>query len=294
MLRPSSPSLPLIACLFVAGCAVVPRPNLQLTDGRMAAHVVRLPYDAGRPETRKVYHHVLGPHGQLLTKGAGGKFGHHRGLFVGWNQTRWRGQTLDFWHMNGGESQQFAGYARPASLGMRNDAQVSRITWLAPDGTVVLRELRGLEVVAEGEHFFTLHLRVRLSAPNGDVELRGDPQHAGQQFRALQRFAEDASEPVRYRRATTAKPQGNDVWTDCEWIAAVLPLPEQPVTVLRVEGAANPGDAIWSTRGYGRFGAMRDADVTATRPLQLDQYYVIASGERDDDWCFAQSEFWRN
>ena len=55
-------------------------------------------------ETYKVYHHVFGPKsGRQITKGAGGKYTHHRGVFVGWNKTSFGdGKQYDFWHCKNG------------------------------------------------------------------------------------------------------------------------------------------------------------------------------------------------
>ena len=56
-------------------------------------------------------------------------FEHHRGLFTGWNQTKFDGKTYDFWHLNKGESQRFRGHGTPNFLQMGKDAQVSLIDW---------------------------------------------------------------------------------------------------------------------------------------------------------------------
>jgi hypothetical protein len=270
---------------------------VKLPDGRTAARLVQPEWDPEHAAaTCKVYHHVFAPDGRQLTKGDGGQFPHHRGLFVGWSKTRWREHTLEFWHMIHGESQRCRGFVEPAALGLPDGAQAIAIDWCAPDGDVVLHELRGLDVVAADDDHIVLHLAIDLRAPNGDVVLDGDPQHAGQQFRALQQFADDGHEPVRYVRPAEAAARGNDVWTGCGWTAAVLPLSgggeNEPVTVLRIEAPTNPGTPTWSTRPYGRFGATRTATVTASQPLRLDQYYVVARGERDAPWCAEQVRRW--
>ena len=52
------------------------------------------PFDPDRFEyTYKVYTHLYDPETDLLlTKGPGGKFTHHRGLFIGWKQTTVEGE----------------------------------------------------------------------------------------------------------------------------------------------------------------------------------------------------------
>src|SRR5690606_18885148 len=60
-----------------------------------------------RDETYKVYHHVYDPSGRrFVTKGTGGLFPHHRGVFFGFNEISYDGKRADVWHCRNGESQQ--------------------------------------------------------------------------------------------------------------------------------------------------------------------------------------------
>jgi len=263
-------------------------------EQKVAAHLFQKTWDAKDPRpTCKVFHQVYSLDGTLLTKGLGGEFEHHRGLFVGWNRTKHDGKLYDFWHLHKGESQRYQGPTSPELLNMGKHAQVSTIDWSAPDEQRIIRELRGLEVVRHNDDHYVLHMRVQCSTDALDVELGGDPQHAGQQFRAPQQFAEKGQTPVTYLRPDGAKEHGNDVWTDCDWIAGVMALPKATFTVLRIEGPANPGKTTWSTRPYGRFGATRTVTVTKEKPMRIDQFYVIANGERDVAWCHEQATKWR-
>lgn len=281
--------------------AAKPPTELDVTYGegtrahdRVAARLIQQKWDPSDPRpTCKVFHQVFAPDGTLLTKGLGGQFEHHRGLFVGWNRTLCNGKSFDFWHCNKGERQTFGGIVSPMLLSMGERAQVSFLHWVAPDGEAIVHELRGLEVVHHEEHQYVLHMRVQCRALAGDVQLSGDPQHAGQQFRALQQFAEKDAWPVLYLRPEGAKKHGNDVWTKCDWIAAVLRLPKETYTVLRIESPHNPGQTTWSTRPYGRFGATRAVKVAKNEAMRIDQIYVIAKGARDDRWCADQAVKWR-
>lgn len=266
------------------------------TDGQLkvAARLIQQKWDPSDPRpTCKVFHQVYAPDGTLLTKGLGGQFEHHRGLFVGWNRTLCNGKSFDFWHCNRGERQTFGGTVSPSLLSMGKRAQVAFLHWVAPDGEAVIHELRGLEVVAHEEQQYVLHMRVQCRALAGDVQLTGDPQHAGQQFRALQQFAEKGAKPVLYLRPPGAKKHGNDVWTKCDWIAGVLRLPVATYTVLRIESPHNPGKTKWSTRPYGRFGATRKVKILKGEAMRIDQIYVIANGARDGKWCADQAAKWR-
>lgn len=269
---------------LLAACAsTTPAPApLRAHDGQALAEFVHPTYDAAaHAATCKPWHRIHAPDGRLLTKDLGGEFEHHRGLFVGWNQVRWRGQRLDFWHCRAGETQRCVDVAPGPDGG-----QVAHIDWRTGNGELVLRERRTLRLWLRTDDAYGLELAHEFTAEL-DVVLAGDPQHAGQQFRALQAFAEPGAPPVRYLRAAGAEPHGDDVWTGCAWIAALLPLPAGPVTVLRIEGGGNPQPATWSTRAYGRFGATFTTAIAAGGTLRVASHYVIANGARTEAWCAA-------
>ncbi|MFK7742736.1 MAG: DUF6807 family protein [Planctomycetota bacterium] len=287
-------------------------------DGKVAARLVARDWDPAKPRaTCKLYHHIYAPDGRLLTKGEGGQFEHHRGLFVGWNQTKWtrasgahrqeEGLQADFWHMRDGARQSLVGHRPPAQLGLGDGGQHAEILWHVDSPTGDKRavtEHRGLEVVEESADHHVLRMIVRLAPaePDTKVVLQGDPQHAGQQFRALQQFAEKGAEPARYLRSDGATDKGNDVWLQCTWIAAILPLADGAVTVLRIETPpkSKMPPPTWSTRPYGRFGATRKLTLpTHTEDERkaggkiaattLEYFYVIALGEQTAAWCQAHA-----
>jgi hypothetical protein len=270
--------------------APAPRdPNDLVLATRRVATLVAAPYDRDQHRaTFKIFHHLYAGDGTLLTKGLGGEFEHHRGLFLGWNQLRHGGQQYDFWHGHRGEHQTLSGFTSASNT------QSLEIAWRGADGGIVLREERHLsagwlELFARSpDPSPVLQIDAMLHAVDGAVTLAGDPQHSGQQFRALDRFAAAGGPKVRYLRPPAAKGHDNDVWTDCEWIAAVLPLPTGEVTVLRVELPGNP-PATWSTRDYGRFGATWSCTVEPGQPLRLRVAYVVADGAMDAAWCERSS-----
>src|SRR5207237_3640 len=55
-----------------------------------------------REETFKVFHHVYDPSGKfLVTKGPGGLYTHHRGIFYGFRKCTYGKDTVDVWHCKG-------------------------------------------------------------------------------------------------------------------------------------------------------------------------------------------------
>ncbi|MCA8975272.1 MAG: PmoA family protein [Planctomycetes bacterium] len=288
--------LPVCVLLFagIASSQDTPKPDpdeVRTEDGLLVARIARTPHDAdNHRDTSKVFHHVFAPDGRLLTKGTGGEFDHHRGLFIGWNQTGWHGKRFDFWHCNHGESLRFVGWTPAAEHHFGKGWQVADIDWCIEDGTVAATERRALRARRIAADVTAIDLAVRLRPCGSELQLAGDPQHAGQQFRALQQFAEKDAPKAAYLRPESAIAHDNDVWTDCAWIAQVLPFEAGAVTVLRLEGPENPKPTTWSTRAYGRFGATFTHTITAGDMLDASWTYVLALGERDAAWCARTAE----
>lgn len=282
-LRRSSPLLALLA-----SCAAPDLATLRRADGRLVAQLVHPDFVANAAAaTCKPWHELIADDGRVLTKGLGGTFPHHRGLFAGWNQVRRGSERFDFWHCNRGESQRVRTLTQTLVAG--HPRQTTTIDWCAANGDVVVHEQRTVELHEGADGTCTLQVELQLRAADGEVQLGGDPQHAGCQFRAVQAFADEGAPKVRYLRPTGARGSADDVWTDCPWIAAVLPFPDgAPVTVLRIEAGDNP-PAVWSTRPYGRFGAMWSTTLRAEAPTTLRCAWVIASGDHDAAWCAAKA-----
>jgi len=278
--------------LFLAGCSSTP--SYHGYEVWLRGHVA-LRYEAAwdparHDDTDKVFHHVFAPDGELLTKGTGGEFPHHRGLFVAFNRVTANGKTWDFWHCGKGESQRHLAFVEPRTLGLAGDDwRASRIAWLAGDGTVVAEELRALRVSDGGSETTVIDLVSELRAVAGPLRLAADPQHSGCQFRALQAFAPEGAPKVRYLLGPGSKAEGDDVYSGCDWVAAILPMPSGPVTVLHIDAATNPRPNRYSARPYGRFGSTFTAELQPDRPLRLSYRLVVALGEMNARWCALQA-----
>jgi len=77
-----------------------------LVDGKVVAAYLTA-NDVSTParanETYKPYLRVVDPvDGQAITKGPGGTYTHHRGIFFGWMRVGLEGQKLDLWSMGSG------------------------------------------------------------------------------------------------------------------------------------------------------------------------------------------------
>lgn len=276
--------------LAITACHAVP-PSTATADDVLAAtrralHYQHAPYDPANPRaTCKVWHDAFAPDGRQISKGLGGEFEHHRGLFVGWNQVQCGERRFDFWHCNRGESQRHVTFVPPAELGLDGDWQVAEVAWCDAEGRAIVNERRALHARAIDAATTAIEVVLELRTADQAVQLGGDPQHSGHQFRADNVFAAKDAAKVRYLRPPSAQAMPDDVWTGCDWIAAVLPFADGPVTVVRVEAAGNPGPVRWSTRDYGRFGATFAARLEPGRPLRLGYTYLVAVGELDGDAC---------
>lgn len=276
-------------CSALAACTSAPVSTHGAEDlllgSQLAARYMHAAYDPARVRaTCKVWHELYAPDGRVITKGLGGEFEHHRGLFFGFNQTKVEAKSFDFWHCNKGEAQRHMAFASPSQLGVDDSWQVAQIDWTSPDGAAVVHELRGLSAKTIDARTWRFDFVSELRCDRA-VSLSGDPQHSGCQFRALAQFAEKGGPKVRYVRPAGVIAHDNDVWTHCDWIAAILPLEGEPVTVLRVELPGNPSGAQWSTRDYGRFGATFSHTLQPNMPLRVAYSYVVALGALDENRC---------
>src|SRR6056297_969283 len=76
-----------------------------LQDGQLVGrymYALDLSNRDARHDTYKPYLHLFDPTGERpITKGAGGRFTHHRGIFRGWSKLNLDGKSYDTWHMKG-------------------------------------------------------------------------------------------------------------------------------------------------------------------------------------------------
>ena len=262
--------------------------------------------DEKRSETFKPYHHVFSPDGKtLLTKGPGGLFPHHRGLFYGFNKiTYGDGKKCDIWHCTDKTFQSHEEIIEEQADG-DSASQVVAIDWHGKDGEVFAHERREIDVTraehdgVEGWQIdFSSHLETADGKP---IRLDGDPQHAGFQFRATQRVPDETADQTYYVRTDgIGKPGDYRNWGDkansptddkeCEnrpWNALSFVVDKQRYTVLYLDSTENPKPARYSERNYGRFGSYFATDVTKDAPLDVKYRIWVQPGEMTVEECEA-------
>ena len=129
--------------------------------------------DAKTFDTAKVFAHVLADDGETtLTKGAGGKFPHHRGIFIGWNKLKQGGKSHDLWHVRNTVQKHREFEATEAA---NTGASITAlIDWIGIEGEPVLEEKRTYKVISEDDAHTVIDFTSTLTANHGDVELNGD------------------------------------------------------------------------------------------------------------------------
>ena len=237
-----------------------------------------------RDETYKPFHHLYGFHDDgFITKGPGGQYTHHRGLYVGWNKTKVAGgKEYDFWHCPDGVAQRFTGYDQSGeTTGPVFAREVSKTDWAAPDGKAVVRDTRAFMTwrPAEGQTLIDVTIRLE-NAAGAPITLGGDPQHAGFQFRAAE---EVQSTKTKYVRPPSARSEGDDVWTDCAWVAGLFKIKGRPYAVVHMNGPQNPGPVVYSTRDYGRFGPFFTGELKPDEPITLRYRVLVLDADRHKD-----------
>lgn len=233
--------------------------------------------------TKKPFHHLFDPERNLLiTKGVGGLYPHHRGIYYGYNKIVADGSEFDVWHAHNGERTEHAGIIEETE-GPVFGGHVVNIDWKNSEGELVLEEERGMRVTRQSEISYTVDLNSRLTAVSGEVELGGDLQHAGVQFRAAQ-YVADNSESTRFIRPAdwSGFPADEELdeanWSNLPWNAMHFTIENNPYTVVYMSHPSNPGDSQMSERKYGRFGEFIPYQLSQGETLQLRYRFWVVSG----------------
>lgn len=238
-----------------------------------------------RAETYKVYHHVFSPDGiTLLTKGPGGLFPHHRGLFFGFNRISYGDQTADTWHCTNGahQSHRAFGFQEAGPVLGRHSVIID---WYGQNAAPFAEEAREMTAYAlPSGTLIDFASRLRTQGP--PIKLDGDPQHAGFQFRAAQEVAESTNKQTYYLRPSGKGAPGETlnwpeaaVMVNLPWHAMSCVIGGDRYTVAMFDRPQNPKEARFSERDYGRFGSYFEYDLTAEKPLDLNYRVWVAKGE---------------
>jgi len=230
---------------------------------------------------------LIRPGDHLITKGPGGLYTHHRGIFFGYNHVYTNERQIDIWHARNGERSEHVEVLKEFE-GPVMGGHIVRIQWKNHDGEEFLEEEREIRVFRQSEEAVIVDFQSTLNTVNGPVRLDGDRQHAGVQFRAAQYVADHSDQTAFIRPANLShigpneEIEGEDMM-DLPWNAMHFVVDERPYTVAYLTHPSNPGDAEMSERLYGRFGEFFRYEVTADNPLQVRYRFLIKSGNLNED-----------
>ena len=235
------------------------------------------PRGRDREETYKVFTHVYDFEGDgFLTKGSGGLYTHHRGLFIGWMQTSFGDETVDTWHMRGCYQTHVEWLDQ--EIGEPASRQVQLVEWRDKDHKPFIRETRTIAAkVGEGGRR-VLDFQSRLEAVDRPVTLRGDLQHAGMQIRLANEVSEH-SETTEYLLPDSAEVREDDEVVGAWWAGCNADIGGKRYGFVHMTRPDHPtGAPVYSIRPYARFGAFSEHDVTPGSPLELN-YRIVVSKE---------------
>ncbi|MFK7768043.1 MAG: membrane dipeptidase [Mariniblastus sp.] len=293
--------------------------------GKPVLRYMREKLDESSPQRRyatmKVFHHVFTPTGdRLMTKGPGdgsfskiknnGLFPHHRGLFFGYNRISYKkdGKEMkaDVWHGTNGCSQTHVKTIFPET-GPVFGSHINYIDWNGSDGKAFANETREVTAfdVADG---MVIEFRSRVESTVGALKFRGDPQHAGVQFRASQDVPDQTkaktfyirpdgvAEPGKFRNWSNKKGENeiNKNHVNLPWNTVVIELPvklseraarargveseNQAYSISYLDSPKNPKPSRFSERDYARFGSYFDYDLKTDGPLFVRYRLWIQKG----------------
>ena len=223
------------------------------------------------------------PHGELdknyqfVTKGVGGQYTHHRGIYFGFNKTAYG----DFWHCPDVSQRHESFDTSHEWAGPIAAKMIAKTGWVAKDGQAKFRDTRDVTAWRIGENELVLDYAITLETLTGKPEqVGGDAHHAGFHFRASNELADTKDKSRRGGQAAyvfppTAKLVKDDVWSGVTWANASFDLFGRRYSVTHMDASENPKPTTYSTRRYGRFGAFFTSEVTPEKPLKVNYRLVI-------------------
>ena len=229
-----------------------------------------------RLETYKPFLHVFDAEGVApITKGAGGDFTHHRGIFIGWNKMTVAGEKMDRWHMVKGDQIHEKFLAQKAGPEGATFTSLVRWTGATAEATAVEDERTITFLPPPTGAYAFVDFSSRVKAVGGETVLDGDPEHAGLHFRPANEV--DRKETVYLYPKANAEPHKD---RDYPWFGESFTLSGKRFSVVYLNHPENPkGAAISAYRDYGRFGAYFKTTIPAGGTATFRARFLVQTGE---------------
>ena len=237
-----------------------------------------------REQTYKVFTHVYDFDGKApITKGAGGKYTHHRGLFIGWKDTLVGGEDYDTWHMPNCYQRHVEWLT--AEGGPKKAVQRERIDWCDDNGKPFIEETRVITVSPGKNGLRVIDFESTLTSVAGPIKLRGDLQHAGMQVR-MDNEVVDHQDTTQYTLPDGAEELDNDKVVGAWWMCCSPVVRDKRYWLVHM---THPdlvtGEPVYSIRRYARFGAFFEPDLEEGKPLTLRFRVIVSENELDQAAC---------
>ncbi|HTL29704.1 MAG TPA: DUF6807 family protein [Tepidisphaeraceae bacterium] len=232
-----------------------------------------------RANTFKPFTHVFAFNGDgYITKGPGGLYTHHRGIFFGFKT-----QYGDFWHCPDVHQEHEKYLTSDEFAGPIAAREIATTLWKDKEGKPVARDTRDVKTWHIAPNQLVLDYDITVESLNGSIDLGGDPHHAGFHFRADNEVAgadqkAGKTGTAKYLRPPGATSRPNDFWDNEPWVACLFTVKNQPYIVMHMDHPTNPRPIVYSTRSYGRFGSFFTGKVEEGKPLHLKYRLLITDG----------------
>ena len=267
--------------------------DLKYGNRNIARYVYEKMDPSDRERTYKPFHHIYQETGiDFLTKGPGGKYSHHRGIFLGFSKCKIFNNdseiaNVDTWHCK--RAFQIHERTLEKNADKKSANHVVEISWKMDDGTVFITEIRSLTFSLRKDHSIQIDFKSKLSTNFNQVKLDGDPQHAGFQFRASNEVAKKTKDRTYYIRPgkglglsgeTRNWPTNKDM-KNLLWKAQCVVVGDLSYTTLYLDHPKNPKPSYYSERDYGRFGSYFATVITPQKPIRLLYRLIIGTNTRN-------------
>jgi hypothetical protein len=229
-----------------------------------------------RHDTYKPFLHVFDPQGSApITKGPGGRYTHHRGIFRGWSRLSLNNKSYDTWHMRGVVQKHLEFTEQQADQDGASFG--SQIRFQTDDGEVLLEEQRTMAFLPPPKPAYAvIDVTSTVKAVAGAIRLHGDPEHAGLQFRPANDVIGAQTQYLFPGKDTDPRRD-----RDLTWVAESFVINgDQRFTVVYMNHPENSDGAIFSAyRSYGRFGAWFNGEVSAEGEKTTRVRFVILDSD---------------
>jgi hypothetical protein len=276
--------------------------DLMKGDKKIVRYVYERMDPKDRERTYKPFHHVYQADGEgFLTKGSGGKFTHHRGIYYGFAKCSaldadGKKVKIDTWHCRGGyQTHEKVLKSHADSKGAGHTVEIA---WRVDDESIFATEERSLSFSHLKNGSLQVDFSSVLSTKQKSVTLDGDPQHAGFQFRASNEVATKNAKQTYYVRPAGGKGEmgktknwpGNKDMTNLPWKAQSVLVEDQRYFTVYLDHPNNPKPSFYSERDYGRFGSYFKTEATPNNPVKIKYRLVIGTKEQNSVYCESLSK----